>query len=223
MENDERNSEDLGFRNPKEEHENTNVWSRVDEEFKIPSEEHIRIEETKKENILASEINNFILNPRNNVKSKKGFEIIAEHMVEKITDIFGKNSLLSMLYQVGLSTGLSIANRLKEKYHKVEFDIIEAVKLLFNETKDFYSIDVKDVEKTDEYIKFIFENYCFLRKIIKRRDSLDFGRSFCRVNKGYFETAFKNLVGNQVKKVEMRFIENNQEKDVCIEEIKFYI
>ncbi len=223
MENNERKRKDSGFKILKEEQEDTNVPKQGEINFNIPTEEHIKIEEPNKENTLTTEINKIVANPLINVKSKRGFEIIAEHMVEKITDIFGKNSLLSMLYQVGLSTGLSIAQRLKDKYNKVEFDISEAIKVLFNETKDYYSIYVKDIERTDEYIKFIFENHCFLRKIIQRRDKLDFGKAFCRVNKGYFETAFKNLVGNQTKKVEMRFIENNKEKDVCIEEIKFYI
>ena len=206
----------------REEQEETNVPKQTEVDINIPTEEQIKIEEPKKENTLISEINESIANPLNMVKSKRGFEIIAEQMVEKITDIFGKNSLLSMLYQVGLSSGLLITKRLKDKYNKVEFNIIEAVKILLNETKDFYSINVLDVEKTDEYIKLIFENHCFLRKIIKRREKLDFGKAFCRVNKGYFETAFKNLVGNQIKKVEMRFIENNTEKDVCVEEITFY-
>ncbi len=206
----------------REEQEETNVPKQTEVDINIPTEEQIKIEEPKKENTLISEINESIANPLNMVKSKRGFEIIAEQMVEKITDIFGKNSLLSMLYQVGLSSGLLITKRLKDKYNKVEFNIIEAVKILLNETKDFYSINVLDVEKTDEYIKLIFENHCFLRKIIKRREKLDFGKAFCRVNKGYFETAFKNLIGNQIKKVEMRFIENNTEKDVCVEEITFY-
>ncbi len=206
----------------REEQEETNVPKQTEVDINIPTEEQIKIEEPKKENTLISEINESIANPLNMVKSKRGFEIIAEQMVEKITDIFGKNSLLSMLYQVGLSSGLLITKRLKDKYNKVEFNIIEAVKILLNETKDFYSINVLDVEKTDEYIKLIFENHCFLRKIIKRREKLDFGKAFCRVNKGYFETAFKNLIGNQIKKVEMRFIENNMEKDVCVEEITFY-
>ena len=71
-------------------------------------------------------------------------------------------------------------------------------------------------------LKLIIENRCFLRESIKHREKLNFGKAFCRVNKGYFEKAFKSLVGSKLKKIEIDFIENDPLRDMCIEELKFY-
>jgi len=38
----------------------------------------------------------------------------------------------------------------------------------------------------------------------------------------YFETAFKKLVGDKLKKVEINFLHDDLENDVCVEEIVFY-
>ena len=180
-------------------------------------------EEEDAQSKVVSDINNIIDNPQSNVKSDKGFEIITEAMVQKINEIFGRNSLLSMLYQVGLGPGQAIAKRIQEKYNRTEFGIMEALELLLLEIKDFYSIKVQDIELSKDKVKIVIENHCFLRKPIKSRKTLEFGKSFCRVNKGYFETAFKMLVGKEIVKVDMMFIENDEEKDACIEEITFYL
>ena len=64
------------------------------------------------------ELNQRISNPFNNLKSLEGFEIICEALVYKIYDIYGRNTLLSMLYQIGKGPGEIIATRIKKKYKK---------------------------------------------------------------------------------------------------------
>ena len=64
------------------------------------------------------ELNDRIRNYSYPLNSLGGFEIICESLVFKIYDIFGKNMLLSMLYQIGMSPGEIIANRIKQKYNK---------------------------------------------------------------------------------------------------------
>ncbi len=140
-------------------------------------------EEEDAQSKVVSDINNIIDNPQSNVKSDKGFEIITEAMVQKINEIFGRNSLLSMLYQVGLGPGEAIAKRIQEKYNRTEFGIMEALELLLLEIKDFYSIKVQDIDLSKDKVKIVIENHCFLRKPIKSRKTLEFGKSFCRVNK----------------------------------------
>jgi len=167
--------------------------------------------------------NDRIENDISNVNSLKGFEIIGEAMVYKILDIFGRNSLLSMLYQIGSGPGEAIANRVKLRYKKEEFGILELIEILMNELKEFYSLRIREIQKSTEKIRIIIENYCFLREPIKNREKLKFGKAFCRINKGYFETAFKILLGNKIKKIEINFLENDEERDVCIEELNFYI
>jgi hypothetical protein len=167
--------------------------------------------------------NDRIQNDISNLNSLKGFEIIGESMVYKILDIFGRNSLLSMLYQIGSGPGEAIANRIKLRYNKEEFEILELIEILMNELREFYSLRIREIQTSMEKIRIIIENYCFLRQPIKNREKLKFGKAFCRINKGYFETAFKILLGNKIKKIEINFIENDEEKDVCIEELNFYI
>jgi hypothetical protein len=168
-------------------------------------------------------INEKIQNEISNLDSLKGLEIICEAIVYKILEIFGKNSLLSILYQVGSGPGEVIAGRIKEIYNRDEFEILELFEVLLNELKEFYSIQIKSVEKSAEKVRILVENRCFLRDLIKNREKLQFGKAFCRINKGYFETALSTLLGDKVKKIEINFIENNMGKDVCIEELIFFL
>jgi len=169
-----------------------------------------------------TELNKRINNPSDNLKSLEGFEIICESLVYKIYDIYGRNTLLSMLYQIGKGPGEIIATRIKKKYQKDHFEILEAIEILLNELKDYYSVQIRNIEELDDKVRIIIENRCFLRETIKHREKLKFGKAFCRINKGYFEEAFELLVGNGIKKIEINFLENDEEKDVCIEELNFY-
>jgi hypothetical protein len=169
------------------------------------------------------ELNERICNPIENINSVKGFEIITESLVYKVYDVFGRNSLLSILYQIGVFPGTIIAERIKKEYQKEEFEIMEALVILMDELKEFYSIQVRDIEQYEDRYRIIIENHCFLREPIKHREKLEFGKAFCRTNKGYFETAFQLLIGDKIKKIEINYLENDSEKDVCVEELNFYI
>ncbi|MFW9895779.1 MAG: hypothetical protein ACFFD7_08240 [Candidatus Thorarchaeota archaeon] len=170
-----------------------------------------------------NELNERISNPYENINSVKGLEIITESLVYKVYDVFGRNSLLSILYQTGVFPGTIIAERIKKEYDKEEFEIVEALVILMDELKEYYSIQIRDIEQLDDRYRFVIENHCFLRSPIKNREKLKFGKALCRVNKGYFETAFQKLLGNKIKKIEINFLENDEEKDVCVEELNFYI
>lgn len=170
-----------------------------------------------------NELNERISNPHENINSVKGLEIITESLVYKVYDVFGRNSLLSILYQTGVFPGTNIAERIKKEYGKEEFEIVEALVILMDELKEYYSIQIRDIEQFDDRYRFVIENHCFLRNPIKNREKLKFGKALCRVNKGYFETAFQKLLGNKIKKIEINFLENDYEKDVCVEELNFYI
>ncbi len=152
----------------------------------------------------------------------RGYEIITESLIFKMDDIFGRNALLSILYQVGTVPGMTIAKRLKEKYNKEVFGILESLELLLGELKEFYSVQIRKGEEDDENIRIIIFNKCYLRDSYRHRKRLKPGKAFCRVNKGYFEKAFKELLGETIKSVEINFLDDNVEKDVCEEEIIFY-
>ena len=171
---------------------------------------------------ILNNINKNIKNDISNVNSLKGFEVISESLVYKILDIFGKNSLLSMLYQIGSGPGEIIAKRIKEKHNKEEFGIFEALEILMTELKEFYSIQIREVQLNSEQTRIVIENFCFLREPMKHREKLQPGKAFCRVNKGYFETAFRKLLGNKVKKIEINFLQDDLEKNMCVEELIFF-
>ena len=173
------------------------------------------------EEIDIDDLNKKIKNPSENLNPLKGFEIIAESLVYGIYDIFGRNTLLSMLYQTGKGPAEIIVKRIKEKHRKDVFKIEEAVAILLEELKDYYSVEIKSVENLGETVRILIENRCFLRGTFKSRKKLSYGSAFCRINKGYFETAL--MIMTNIKKVDINFIENNQEKDVCIEEFIFYL
>ncbi len=169
------------------------------------------------------ELNERLANTRENVNCLKGMEIIAEALVYKIYDLYGRNLLLSMLYQVGAGPGEVIADRLKKKYNKEDFEILEALELLVTELREYYAIKIRSIETEENRFRILIENYCFLREPSKHRERLKPGKAFCRVNKGYFETAFKKLLGNKIKKIEINFLEDDLENDVCIEELVFLL
>ncbi|MFX1464721.1 MAG: hypothetical protein ACFFBF_17020 [Promethearchaeota archaeon] len=168
------------------------------------------------------EINQRIQNPIENINSVKGFEIISESLVYKVFDVFGRNSLLSILYQTGAFPGTIIAERIKREYGQEEFEIMEALVILMDELKEFYSIKIRNIEQYEDKIRIVIENHCFLRKPISHREKLKYGKAFCRINKGYFETAFQKLLGKKIRKIEINFLENDAMKDVCVEELNFY-
>jgi hypothetical protein len=168
------------------------------------------------------ELNQRIENPVENINSVKGFEIISESLVYKVFDVFGRNSLLSILYQTGVFPGTIIANRIKKEYNKEEFEILEVLVILMDELKEYYSIQIRDIEQYEHKLRVIIENHCFLRGPISNRKKLDYGKAFCRINKGYFETVFHDLLKDKIKKIEINFLENDAEKDVCVEELNFY-
>ena len=172
--------------------------------------------------MYIDELNKRLKNPVESINGLKGYEIISESIVYKVYDLFGRNSLLSMLYQVGAGPGEVIANRLKEKYEKEDFEVLEALELLLSELKEFYSIQVRTIEEDNEKVRLVIENHCFLRDSIKRRPKLGFGKAFCRVNKGYFETALRKMLGSNISKIDINYLENDEEKDACIEELVFY-
>ncbi len=169
------------------------------------------------------ELNKRINNPSDNLKSLEGFGIICESLVYKIYDIYGRNTLLSMLYQIGKGPGEIIATRIQKKYQKDHFEILEAIEVLLIELKDYYSVQIRDIEELDDKVRVIIENRCFLRETIKHREKLKFGKAFCRINKGYFEEAFEILVGNGIKNIEINFLENDEVNDLCVEEVNFYL
>ena len=168
------------------------------------------------------EINERIQNPVDNINSVKGLEIISESLVYKVFDVFGRNSLLSILYQTGVFPGTIIAERIKREYGKEKYEIMEALVILMDELKEFYSIQIRDIEQHENKYRIVIENHCFLREPISHREKLNYGQYFCRTNKGYFETVFQKLLGEKIKKIEINFLENDVEKDVCVEELIFY-
>ncbi len=169
------------------------------------------------------ELNKKIANPKSNINSLKGFEIISESLVYKVYDIFGRNSLLSMLYQTGAGPGEAISKRIKEKYKKDQFEILEALELLLVELKEFYSIRISEVQDDDKKMRILIENHCFLREPISHREKLKPGKALCRVNKAYWEVALSKLLDRKkIKSVEINFLEDDKIKDVCIEELVFY-
>ncbi len=169
------------------------------------------------------ELNKKIANSKSNINSLKGIEIICESLVYKVYDIFGRNSLLSMLYQTGAGPGEAISKRIKEKHKKNQFEILEALELLLVELKDFYSISIREIQDDDKKMRILIENHCFLRVPLSHREKLKPGKAFCRINKAYFETAFKKLIDpKKIKSVEINFLEDDKVRDTCIEELVFY-
>jgi len=128
-----------------------------------------------------------------------------------------------MLYQVGAAPGEIIAQKIKSQENREEFKISEALVLLLKQLKDYYCIQVKEIERGEDKIRLVIENRCFLRETIMNREKLKPGKAFCRIPKGYFETAFKKLIGKKIQNVDINFLKNDEERDLCIEEIIFYL
>ncbi|KKM91437.1 hypothetical protein LCGC14_1228510 [marine sediment metagenome] len=171
--------------------------------------------------VEVEKINDKIHNEVSNIDSFKGLEIICEAFVYKILKVFGENSLLSILYQVGAGPGEVIADKIKEIYNRDEFEVLELFEILLNELKELYSIKIREIQEEPDRIRIIIENRCYLRSLIEDREKLEFGTAFCRINKGYFETAINILLKDKIKKIEINFIENDEENEFCLEELIF--
>ena len=168
---------------------------------------------------MVDQINEFLENELANVNYLKGMEILLESLSNKIVDIFGRNALLSMLYQIGATTGAVVAKRIIEEQGKESFTVIEAFSLLFRSLKSYFKVMVKRIEQDGETVSITFTNHCFLRAAIKDRPDLQAGGRLCRITKGYIESALATLLAGGYQKIDVAFMENDMENDCCLERV----
>jgi hypothetical protein len=172
------------------------------------------------------ELNEKIKNPREVFEAKKGYEMVLEALIYNIYSVFGKNALLSTTYQIGAGPGQEIAQKiLDEKSVSKIKDPLDAFEALLNENREFYSVEILDIKQEphdEKYNKLVLtiHDRCFYREVCHQRKRLRVGGPLCRINKAYFETALKKLTGF---KVEIAFIKDIPEKDMCLESITFFL
>jgi hypothetical protein len=178
---------------------------------------------------IIEKMNNEIQNPNASFETLTGYEVVLESLVYKIYDVFGRNALLSMMYQIGSGPGQEIAERiLKERNNKIFEDPFEAVATLLNQERKYYEIVVKDIKeepaefngKKYKKLTITINNRCFFRESLKKRKRLKIGGPLCRINKAYYETAFKLLTG---LKCEIGFLQNDEKLGMCLETVSFWI
>ncbi|HMF32299.1 MAG TPA: hypothetical protein VKK79_12835 [Candidatus Lokiarchaeia archaeon] len=165
-----------------------------------------------------SELNARIQNTNENVDSISGLEIVFEALVTKVVELYGKNTLLSAAYQIGAAPAHKIAQRLLTARGGEMFDDpIEALATLLSETKGFFHVEVENIQQDGGEIVVSMKNHCFLRPVIVKRAGLEMGGPLCRINKGYLETAVKELTG---KKVELKRTGDDNNACMCLETLR---
>ncbi|OLS14321.1 MAG: hypothetical protein RBG13Loki_2052 [Promethearchaeota archaeon CR_4] len=168
-------------------------------------------------------LNAQLQNTNVNVDSNRGIEIVLDAFVKKITELFGKNALLSASYQIGAAPGQKIAERILNARGNVKFtDPLEALVALFTETKKYFNIVIVEAENIQQNLSETnvkMKSHCFLRNIVKDRPIEEMGEPLCRINKGYLETALKLLTG---KRVELTRVGDDTCADMCLETIHFH-
>lgn len=150
-----------------------------------------------------------------------GLEILLEAFTRKVTDLFGRNSLLAMTYQIGADPATKIAQRMLAARHGAQFaDPVEALVAFFEEVADYFHVKVTEVteDANSGVIRVRFQNECFFRPTIAHREGLDFGGPLCRVNKGYVETALRLLTGwnPELRRTGECF---EADRECCVEEL----
>lgn len=172
------------------------------------------------------ELNEKINNPRDVFEAKKGYEMVLEALIYNIYSVFGKNALLSTTYQIGAGPGQEAAQKIlsTKGATKIEDPLI-AFELLLNENREFFSMNVLDIKQENHDEKYnkltlTINDRCFYREVCHKRPRLRVGGPLCRINKAYFETALKKLTGF---KVDISFIKDVPEKEMCLETISFFI
>jgi predicted hydrocarbon binding protein len=167
------------------------------------------------------ELNERIQNSNDNVDSISGLEIVLEALVGKFIDLYGKNMLLSAAYQIGAAPAHKISQRLlAARGEELYADPVEAMADLFSETKGFFHVEVADIQEKNGEIVVSMKNHCFLRSVIVKRPGLEMGGPLCRINKGYLETAIKDLTG---KKVELKRTGDDNDACMCIETLRITV
>ena len=178
---------------------------------------------------IIEKMNKDIQNPNACFETLTGYEVVLESLVYKIYDVFGRNALLSMMYQIGSGPGQEVAEDILKHRNNQKFtDPFEAVTTLLNRQRKFYEVIVKDIkEEPAEFngkkftkITITINNRCFFRESLKKRKRLKIGGPLCRINKAYYETALKLLTG---LKCEISFIQNDEKIGMCLETVSFWI
>ncbi|GAB4321857.1 MAG: hypothetical protein Kow0069_26340 [Promethearchaeota archaeon] len=149
-----------------------------------------------------------------------GLEILLDAFASKITELFGRNSLLAMTYQVGSRPGELIAQRLlNSRGGKLFDDPIEAFVTLFTNVPRFFHVKLKSIEKEENgSVCITFDNECFFRPVILHREALTLGGPLCRVNKGYMEVALQRMTG---WKVTVKRVGASNGSEACEEQVTF--
>ncbi|MBD3353264.1 MAG: hypothetical protein GF364_17420 [Candidatus Lokiarchaeota archaeon] len=175
------------------------------------------------------QMNEELKNDRKEFETLQGYETILEALVYKIYDLFGKNALLSMTYQIGVGPGEELAANLLEMREGKKFkDPLKALTFVLKRHKEYYNVKILEINeeeveiKNQKYNKIIVkqQNKCFFRNSLKKKSRLRIGGPLCRINKGYYEKVFSEITGY---KCEIGFIRDDKDNDVCIESIVFYV
>ena len=178
------------------------------------------IKEYSQEEIQA--INSELANERKNFCPKEGYERIIHSLVTQIKDLFGKNTVLSMTYQMGRDAGLKIAQTVLEKREMKKFeDPVIALQFLMNLLRDQYAVQIEGIKTNleENEITITLKNTCFFRELTENYDDIRAGGPICRVSKGYFETALTAIVKPKIK-VFIGFTKEIPEEHCCFEFIK---
>jgi predicted hydrocarbon binding protein len=156
----------------------------------------------------------------NKIDELSGLEILLESIAVKVTDIMGKNTLLSMAYQIGKEPAEHIADRiLTSRSGQIFTDPIEAFVVLLENIKNYFHIHIKSITTMEGgKISIQFINHCYFHQAVSKRPKLTVGGPLCRITKGYFEGALAKL---NKWKADLRLVEEVFDKTQCIEEIIF--
>ena len=146
-----------------------------------------------------------------------GYEVLLGGLEKNLSDLYGLNTAKNFIYQLGTGPGKQVATiLLQEHNNEIYTDPLEATGELLIRLKSYHSAQIQKAYVEGGKTHIVLYNTCFLNGMFKRRPDMVRGDILCRLNKGYFEFALKNLTK---KNVILNFIESANER--CTLELIF--
>jgi hypothetical protein len=151
------------------------------------------------------------------------YEEIMEGLVTHVKEVFGRGTVLSIVYQIGSNAGRKSAEALLATRNGVKYeDPVDALVDTMQLEHHKYRLQIAGIEVNQEAKTVLvrLKNQCFLREFLDRSTKIRIGSTLCRVNKGYFEGLFKEIVAD-LRGVDISFQENCVADQTCLESILF--
>lgn len=153
------------------------------------------------EQTQIDKINEILENPDPTYDTLGGYEVLVVGIAKNLPDTYGENTAKNFSYQLGVTPGRQVANKILEENNNQKLDNpINAFIQLVSRLKKYYKVKLLEISQNDASETFLdLEFSSYLDIIYENRPDIPRGGILFQIDRGYFEGALYALTGRRVK------------------------